>query len=84
MDSIFECRRMPDKLAHQRVRGIDNFTTEELELLQQKDETALRRANVRLEQRGLCTITLACTKRREVAQKAPSGVAILPAPTNRM
>jgi two-component sensor histidine kinase len=51
MDSIFEYRRMPDKLAHQRVRGIDNFTAEEFELLQQKDEAALRRANARLEQR---------------------------------
>ncbi|MGH8068229.1 MAG: sensor histidine kinase [Candidatus Entotheonellia bacterium] len=42
---------MPDKLAHQSVRGIDNFTAEELELLQQKDEAALHRANARLEQR---------------------------------
>jgi two-component sensor histidine kinase len=51
MNSIFAHRRMPDKLAHQSVRGIDNFTAEELELLQQKDEAALHRANARLEQR---------------------------------
>jgi two-component sensor histidine kinase len=51
MNSIFAHRRMPDKLAHQRVCGIDNFTAEELELLQQKDEAALHRANAHLEQR---------------------------------
>ncbi len=51
MNSICAHRRMPDKLAYQRVRGIDNFTAEELELLQQKDEAALHRANVYLEQR---------------------------------
>jgi len=51
MNSIFAHRRVPDKLAHQRVRGIDNFTTEELELLQQQDEVALHRANALLEQR---------------------------------
>jgi PAS domain S-box-containing protein len=51
MDSIFEHRRMADKLAHQKVRDIDHFTAEELELLQQQDEAALRRANARLEQR---------------------------------
>jgi two-component sensor histidine kinase len=51
MNSIFAHRRMPDKLAHQRSRGTDNFTAEELELLQQKDEAALQRANAHLEQR---------------------------------
>jgi two-component sensor histidine kinase len=51
MNSIFAYRRMPDKLGHQRVHGIDTFTAEELELLQQKEESAHHRANVRLEQR---------------------------------
>jgi two-component sensor histidine kinase len=50
MNSIFAYRRMPDKLAPQRVHGIDTFTAEELELLQQKDEATLHRANVHLEQ----------------------------------
>jgi two-component sensor histidine kinase len=51
MTSIIAHRRMPDKLAHQRVRDIDNFTAEESELLQQEDEGALQCANARLEQR---------------------------------
>jgi PAS domain S-box-containing protein len=51
MHSIIEHVWTPDELAHQRVRGTDYFTAEELERLQQKDEAALRRANARLEQR---------------------------------
>jgi hypothetical protein len=52
MTSIFAHRRMPDALAHQRVCGIDNFTAEELELLQQKpemNEFAMTRLTERLE-----------------------------------
>jgi two-component sensor histidine kinase len=49
MNSIPAHRRMPDKLAHQRVHGIDNFTAEESELLQQQDEAALHRANAHVE-----------------------------------
>lgn len=50
MTSILAHRRVPDKLDHQRVRGIDAFTAEELELLQQQDEAARHRANAHLEQ----------------------------------
>jgi PAS domain S-box-containing protein len=51
MNLILEHRKIPDELAHQGIRGIDTFTAEGLELLQQKGEAALRRANARLEQR---------------------------------
>jgi two-component sensor histidine kinase len=51
MTSIFTNRRTPDKLAHQRVCGIDNLTPAEVELLQQQDEAALHGANAHLEQR---------------------------------
>jgi PAS domain S-box-containing protein len=51
MNAIIQHVRTPDELAHQGIRGIDNFTAEGLELLQQKGEAALRRANARLEQR---------------------------------
>jgi two-component sensor histidine kinase len=40
---------MPDKLAHQRVHGVDTFTAEELELLQQQNDASLHRANAHLE-----------------------------------
>jgi len=51
MNAIIEHVWTPDELAHQGSHGIDNVTAEELELLQQKDEAVLRRANARLEQR---------------------------------
>jgi PAS domain S-box-containing protein len=51
MNAIIEHVWTPDELAHQGSHGIDNVTAEELERLQQKDEAALRRANVHLEQR---------------------------------
>ena len=51
MNAIIENVRTPEELAHQGSHGFNAFTAEELELLQQKDEAALRRANARLEQR---------------------------------
>jgi PAS domain S-box-containing protein len=51
MNAIIEHVWTPDELARQGSLGIDNVTAEELELLQQKNEAALRRANARLEQR---------------------------------
>jgi hypothetical protein len=51
MNAIIEHVCTPDELAHQGFHGIDAFTAEELERLQQKDEAALRRANACLEQR---------------------------------
>jgi PAS domain S-box-containing protein len=51
MNSIIEHIWMPDKLVRQEIRGFNSFTAEELELLQEKDEAALRRANACLEQR---------------------------------
>ena len=51
MNSIPAHRKMAGKLTHQRVHGIDNFTAEELELLQQQDDVALHRANAHLDQR---------------------------------
>lgn len=49
MNPISAHRRMPDKLAHQRVHGNHPYTAEELELLQQQDEAALHRTNAHLE-----------------------------------
>ena len=51
MNAIIKNVWTPEELAHQGSHGINAFTAEELELLQQKDEAALRRANARLEQR---------------------------------
>jgi PAS domain S-box-containing protein len=51
MNSNMEHVWRPDELAHQGIRGIAYFTAEEVDLLQQEDEVALRRANTRLEQR---------------------------------
>lgn len=50
MNSIVASRTMPDKLVPQGVHGIDNSTVEAIELLQQKDEAALHRADICLEQ----------------------------------
>jgi PAS domain S-box-containing protein len=51
MNAIIEHVWTPDELAPQGSHGIDNVTAEELELLQQKNEAVLRRANAHLEQR---------------------------------
>jgi len=45
MNAIIEHVWTPDELAPQGSHGIDNVTAEELELLQQKNEAVLRRAN---------------------------------------
>ena len=49
--AIIKNVRTPEELALQGSHGFNAFTADELELLQQKDEAALRRDNARLEQR---------------------------------
>ncbi|HSF33104.1 MAG TPA: PAS domain S-box protein [Candidatus Tectomicrobia bacterium] len=51
MNAIIEHLRTPDELARKGIHGFASLTADELELLPQKDEAALRRANARLEQR---------------------------------
>jgi hypothetical protein len=46
MNAFIENVRTPEELAHQGIHGINAVTAEDLELLQQKDEAALRSPSV--------------------------------------